>query len=486
MLAARIFDSTDQAGFAALTGDYNPIHLDAVLARRTQAGAPIVHGIHGLLWLLDVIAARHPEIDALASLNVRFAEMIYVGDRAEAEIRKLTADTLRGRVCADGCEMIGLSAKRGAVESTARRLEVSGGVIPRPSIPRELSLQDIDGQSGRIVFTAGAAEMERQFPHAARLLGPCRLAAMGGSTLLVGMIVPGLHSVYGGLELRFTRDTAGDELRFRVKSVDRRFRRVLLAIEGGGLEGVVEAYCRVPPVAQPSMHSIAPLVTRDEFKGAIALVVGGSRGLGEVTAKLIAAGGGKVITTYAIGKADADRLALEISEWGSRCEVMAYDVRQDAYHQLQHLTPPPTHLYYFATPLIVRRKPGIFLRQRLDEFNQFYLDGFLNLIDAGLRLRPDGITAFYPSTVAIEDRPAKMTEYAMSKAAGEVLCADIARFRHGVRLVTHRLPRVATDQTASLIEVESKDATSVMLPIVRQMHHAAGSGGDSAAAMCIG
>jgi len=470
-----------------LTGDYNPIHLDEIVARRTQAGAPIVHGIHALLWLLDVIAARHPEIGVLASLNVRFAEMIYVGDRAEAEIRKLTADTLRARVCADGIEMIGLSAKRGAVECTTRRLAVSAGLISRPTVPRELALQDIEGQSGRIAFAAGAAALEREFPHAARLLGPTRLAAIGSSTALVGMIVPGLHSVYGGLELRFTRDPdTADELRFRVTSVDRRFRRVLLAVEGGGLEGVVEAYCRVPPVAQPSMQSIAPLITRDEFKDAIALVVGGSRGLGEITAKLIAAGGGKAILTYATGKADAERLAREIRDWGACCEVMAYDVRQDAHRQLQHLASPPNHLYYFATPLIVRRKPDIFLRERLDEFNQFYLDGFLNLIDAALRLRPQGVTAFYPSTVAIDDRPAKMTEYAMSKAAGEVLCADIARYRHGVRIITHRLPRVATDQTASLIEVESKDAMSVMLPIVRQMHHSAGAGGEPATTLRVG
>ena len=35
---------------------------------------------------------------------------------------------------------------------------------------------------------------------------------------------------------------------------------------------------------------------------------------------------------------------------------------------------------------------------------------------------------FYPSTVFVQDRPQEMTEYAMSKAAGEILCADIARY----------------------------------------------------------
>jgi acyl dehydratase/NAD(P)-dependent dehydrogenase (short-subunit alcohol dehydrogenase family) len=481
MLASRSFDSADQTRFAALTGDYNPIHLDPVVARRTRAGAPIVHGIHALLWLLDTIAARHPEIGDLVSLNVRFEEMIYVGDRIDAELSRLTADTLRARVCADGVGVITVSAKRSATRPSPRP-HLYAPVLPHPTEVHELSLEDITDQSGELRFSSPAAGVQREFPHAALLFGERTLAVLCRSSCLVGMIVPGLHSVYGGLELRFTTDSdSTDELRFRVLSVDQRFRRVLLGIEGGGLEGVVEAYCRAPPVMQPPISAIAHLVASDEFRNVVALVVGGSRGLGEITAKLAAAGGARVVITYATGKADAERLAQEIKDWGGWCDVLAYDVRLQAQKQLQNLAEPPTHLYYFATPPIVRRKPDIFARDRLDEFNEFYLDGFIHLIDASLRLRPEGITAFYPSTVAIDDRPAKMTEYAMSKAAGEVLCADIARYRRGVRIITRRLPRVGTDQTASLIDVGCEDALSVMLPIVREMHHSVGSGGVSVA-----
>ena len=40
------FTEADQARFAAISGDRNPVHLDAVLARRTQAGVPVAHGVH--------------------------------------------------------------------------------------------------------------------------------------------------------------------------------------------------------------------------------------------------------------------------------------------------------------------------------------------------------------------------------------------------------------------------------------------------------
>ena len=60
MLASRTFTEADQSEFAAVSGDRNPMHLDALLARRTQAGVPVVHGVHLLLWGLDALARAEP------------------------------------------------------------------------------------------------------------------------------------------------------------------------------------------------------------------------------------------------------------------------------------------------------------------------------------------------------------------------------------------------------------------------------------------
>jgi nucleoside-diphosphate-sugar epimerase len=62
-----------------------------------------------------------------------------------------------------------------------------------------------------------------------------------------------------------------------------------------------------------------------------------------------------------------------------------------------------------------------------------------------------------------------MTEYAMAKAAGELLCADINRWMRGVRVITTRLPRLLTDQTATSMPTTFGNAVDVMLLIIREM-----------------
>ena len=49
--------------------------------------------------------------------------------------------------------------------------------------------------------------------------------------------------------------------------------------------GVAKTLYRPPPQVQADVAALAPLVAPGEFAGQRALVVGGSRGLGEVTVK---------------------------------------------------------------------------------------------------------------------------------------------------------------------------------------------------------
>jgi hypothetical protein len=73
---------------------------------------------------------------------------------------------------------------------------------------------------------------------------------------------------------------------------------------------------------------------------------------------------------------------------------------------------------------------------------------------------------FYPSTVAIDERTNSTAEYAMAKVAGETLAKYVNEFMPGIHVICRRLPRILTDQTATVGVASAERALDVMLPIV--------------------
>jgi hypothetical protein len=461
----------DQIRFATVSGDHNPMHVDAVRARRTQAGVPVVHGIHLLLWALDVLArvdvAQQPAKRLMARFNNFLAvdEMVTIvpARRNEANARfNLVLDLVAaGQTVAQ--IMVDFGVPAGAAET------LSCNTVSVPAEPHNLPFEQMQGFSGRLAFASAPESVPAMFPAASGWLGPRRVAALAASSLLVGMVCPGLHSIYRSLSLdTCDEQDPADLLSFRVVPADTRFRLVQLAIAGGGLTGTIESLLRVPPVPQESSHELIGLVRPNEFAGSTALVIGGSRGLGEVTAKLLGLGGAKVAITYRVGSTDADAVVRDIGDAGGICKALAYDVCKPAEPQLSTLGEAPTHVYYFATPAIFRAQSALFSRTRLNEFLNTYVDGFLDLVHA-LRARRTDVSLFYPSSVFVAERPPGMIEYAMAKAAGETLCSEMNLRWAPLHVTVERLPRLLTDQTASIIGTRLASPAAHLLSLVRQV-----------------
>jgi NAD(P)-dependent dehydrogenase (short-subunit alcohol dehydrogenase family) len=469
-LAARHFTRADQLRFASLSGDRNPMHIDALQARRTQAGAPVVHGIHMLLWALDSLAATQPSLPPFAALRTQFSKFVYLDEPVDLVLTQQSATGVRLSVVAEGAPRSKINIAFGDVSG----LSPAWASAPLEEVPyspaaSELSFEQMSDRSGRLAFQMLPTDAAALFPAATRWLGAQRIAAIAATTHLVGMICPGLHSVYSELSLiRYAGLIPEGFLAFRVTQSDPRFRSVEQEIAGSGLTGTVFSSARIPPVQQASMESLAGLVTPTEFAGSTALIVGGSRGLGELAAKLISAGGGHVVITWQSGQNDAERVVREICSVGGKCESLAYDARKSTAGQLASLADAPTHAYYFATPTIYRPQAKMFSADRLNAFLSIYVDGFWKLTEA-LRARQPNLSLFYPSSIFVTERPQGMTEYAMAKAAGEVLCGYINEVMAPTHVSVVRLPRLLTDQTSSVATADLASPLETMLPVVREV-----------------
>lgn len=78
----RTVTEADVVHFAALTGDFNPIHVDRESAAKTPFGRPIAHGLLGLSFAAGLTSAA-PRVDTMAFLGIvewAFHKPIFFGD----------------------------------------------------------------------------------------------------------------------------------------------------------------------------------------------------------------------------------------------------------------------------------------------------------------------------------------------------------------------------------------------------------------------
>jgi acyl dehydratase/NAD(P)-dependent dehydrogenase (short-subunit alcohol dehydrogenase family) len=446
VLARRTFTPQDQKLFATLSGDFNPMHVDPLAARRTQFGAPVVHGMHMVLWCLDVLARCIPDLASMTSLQARFSNPIYAGDALSIVVKRQSSDAINLRLQADETTIVTIRIRLGASPPAPAAGTVDRSPGAERPFARDIAFEDMAELAGMV--RGATSEIAKAFSAAAAWVGAVRLAGLAAISTVVGMECPGLHSILSSIEIDCTDDCSPD-IHYQVTETDPRFRIVRMRAHGCGLAGRIEAFARRPPVPQMSIADVATQVGGNEFTGQKALIVGGSRGLGALTAKIIAAGGGQSTISYAVGETEANEIAREIN--GARphsCNVIRYDATEPAAPQLASLKTRPTHLYYFATSRIFRRKRTDFDADLFKEYLNLYVFGFHELCQALATNTPGGLRVFLPSSSAVspDDRPAGLTEYAMAKMSAETLCADMARLIPGVRVVSKRLPRLLTDQ----------------------------------------
>jgi acyl dehydratase/NAD(P)-dependent dehydrogenase (short-subunit alcohol dehydrogenase family) len=462
-----------QEEFARLSGDWNPIHMDPVLARRSQVGRPVAHGIHTLLLVLDAVAASSRGSLIPSKLTVSFAAPVYIGDRVEI-LRFEPEDgaiRARGRVSGTTVLDVRIQMSNGAAPSRLRGLPSVR--TDRSRVCRNLSIAEMPGRTGMVNPARQLRAIAARFPKVSKWIGAQRVAGLMCVSRLVGTECPGLHSILLGMTLEFVAESATGPLIYRVESAHEQLRVAKVAISGFGLRGQVQALAARPPVSQARLDELSPLVAQDEFADQRVLIIGGSRGLGELTAKLIAGGGGQVTVTHAAGRTDADTVAGEIRNAGGECDVVRFDVRRAAPKQLHKIKRPITSVYYFATPHIFGRRSKEFSEIDFQSFLGFYARGFYELCSALSTTQREPITAFYPSSVAVDNRPPSMAEYTTAKAIGEILCAKIGEFLPGVRVCVERLPRLRTDQTSNTSSAALGDSVETMLRIIRSVQNPA-------------
>ena len=461
-----IFSIKDQLKFAELSQDFNPIHCDEVLARRYIFGEPVVHGINAMLFAIKEWSYLADSPFFISKLRCKFKKPLYLGTEISIEIKNFN-------------DSIKINLIQGEEIKTALLIEANdtkhdyAKIKPHDSqtdlIPKNISFNKLIGHSGQIECSLNIPLAEKYYSaDFIRKIGYEQLAEILSLSRIVGMHSPGLNSILS--EVSFCKNTRKvDTISFKVKSVDDRFSIINIESSGPHYNSNIKAFYRPPEVKQRTIEEIKNNIQIDEFKHYRALIIGASRGLGELTAKCLGYGGASLQMTYSKGKKDAMKVLNDIQNYNNgNVSIFQLDVTKitdinfDAIKKFK-----PTHVFYFATPFIFSGSKNKFSKQKYSKFRLYYLDAFEILVKSLSKINVN--TSFlYPSSIAVEEEPLDMLEYTLAKKEGEELCMKLENKYSNIKIICPRLPRFETDQTVSLSSVDNEDPIK-FLEIIRLM-----------------
>lgn len=469
--------SKESMDFARASGDFNPLHIDPVAARRTRFGQTLIHGVCGTIKALDLVLQKRGKLATLISIKVKYSK-----PATQGQLLTVDEDTkdrfTRLELFADGvrCQIIDLEITNSEEEPDTHKavLAACGNNIGACA---ELGIDTCEGLSGAVDLLWDKNLMHALFPNAARYLPDAQLATLLASTQIVGMECPGLHSVFAQLDMRFCTASFGADtsnnttLEYSVLSTDNRIDRVELALRNAYATGTVEAFFRPPPARQAGFSQIAALVSNSEFSNQNALVIGASRGLGEVITKVLAAGGANIMMTYAVGRDDAVRVSEEIGEQQAAPDVCCYNVLEGSLcEEMTEYCASVTHIYYLASPTIAKGDSNRWDGELFNRYCDFYVAGLATLLHQVRQhlLGNREIQLFIPSSVFLEQSIKGFDEYIAAKAAAEAFVRCFETAHRNWQVVAPRLPRLHTDQTSSIKDIDEQETLKVIIEQLRQ------------------
>ena len=96
---ARIVGEADLVAFAEVTGDTNPVHLDADYAATTSFGQRIAHGMLSAGYISAVLGATLPGPGAIyLSQSLKFRRPVKIGDEVVAQVTVTAIDAAKAQV----------------------------------------------------------------------------------------------------------------------------------------------------------------------------------------------------------------------------------------------------------------------------------------------------------------------------------------------------------------------------------------------------
>ena len=265
------------------------------------------------------------------------------------------------------------------------------------------------------------------------------------------MKVPGLNSILYSLSLNLFKKNH-NSLSFKISKFDKRFNLIEQSFFGLSLAGNIKTLIR-PNIKQENFNNKVLKIKKKQFSHQKALIIGGSKGLGEAVVKILSHGFADIMFSFNTGKKDAFKIK---SKNNKKIKIFYLNVEKKLNLKQIKLIQrfKPTHFYYFATPKIFTGEAYNFDVKKFNLFNQYYLSSFNEIFKVLDKVKLKAV--FSPSSISVNEPTSKLFEYSCSKSAMETYFVYLKSKYRYINFYFPRLLKIRTNQTISVFNEKLK------------------------------
>lgn len=456
LLSKKKFTLEDQNNFSDFSGDYNPIHLCKIYARKTIYGQIIVHGINILFWSLDSILKERINFQ---SVKVKFFkpafldEMLYCYWHKEKKIIDIKNEyTLICKIKFKLCRNF---------KPNKRKTKI----LKRSKIPQSIDIFKLEKfRKNQFGFCGNEISVSNIYTNLTKKFNLETLKEIGFLSYIVGMKFPGLYSLFLSADINFK---ISDDLEFfKISKTDKRINYIWTEFRGKSIYGHLESMLRPKEKKGVKNKIIKKYIKSDEFKNFNSLVIGGSRGIGNLVTRIIANGGGKVRFTYNKGKEESQTINKSFSKNSNVKKAIKLNILNNSEISKLRDIPTINSIFYFPSPKIIKSWNHNHDESLLKIYKLYYFHQFKTIVSKFSKINEKRIF-FYPSTILISKNEAGFNSYIEAKILGERFCSN--NRNKNIKFYYPRLPKLLTDQNNDFYNRSEESNLPVILKELRKI-----------------
>ncbi|EAK2197440.1 MaoC/PaaZ C-terminal domain-containing protein [Campylobacter jejuni] len=435
--------------FSKLSGDFNPLHLDQKFAKNSYYGDQVIYGIYQVFLTLENFFKKNQKNIKIQKIKANFINPLFKNEDFKLKSIKSKNNFLKKYEIINKNKILSKIDFEFQEELKLHNPYESNLFNKYDAISNPLSKE----KNAKEELKYNTILFKQLFPLCANYLNPQNIAILLASTRIVGMKIPGLHSIYSSLNLNFSNDSI--ENKQLIYNYEKHHSIECYLIDFiSPCKGSIKAFIRPQLVKNLNYKSLVlkyPNISENKnFKEQKALVIGASSGLGNACAKILALGGAKILATYH---------TKNIQEDIPNCDFLQYNVLKPSKISIEKIKKfNPTHIYYFATPKISTQNNKLD-RKMLFDFLDYYIFGLEKILSFTNPISSSSSSSF------VEDLPLDMKEYSIAKAAMEIYMKYLKKTKN-IEIKIPRFPRAKTNQTLSFIPQDLKETDELIVSML--------------------